>query len=448
MHIGALALFNPTQPVHPGRLVKLIADRARQVPRLKRRIHIGWWPPGAASWVDDPDFSGDHHVFGHHLHRAHTADVVPVDRDRLLDRVSTLMAQQLDLARPPWQIHVITGLGGGRFGVLVKLHHALADGLGAVELGMRLLDGCQGDPAAPPASGRPTAKSTPRTGHTLDPLGMLGEAIAAAAAAPRIVRQAGQVLGIAGSAIGGALRPSPPSPLATTSSGERGVALAKLDLREVKQVRRYHGGTVNDLLLAVVCGALREWLTARGDRLGELPVRALIPVSRRHRSTGGAGNRLSGYLCDLPIAEPDPHRRLAAIRASMDRNKAAGPHRGPGAIAVLAERLPPAVHRVATPIAGLAAPLLFDTVITSVPLPGLPLTLDGAQLREVYPLAPLAPYHALGVALSTYRDAVHIGLQADRRAMPDLQGLGEAIPRALWALAPDVTWPVASSAAR
>src|SRR5205823_13532588 len=120
-----------------------------------------------------------------------------------------------------------------------------------------------------------------------------------------------------------------------------------------------------------------------------------------------AGNLLSGYVCALPVSEPDPLVRLRAIRSEMDRNKAAGSQSGPGALPVLADSLPPAVHRLAGPFAGLGAPLLFDTVVTNVPLPSVPLHLAGAELREIYPVLPLAHGHALGVAISTYRATAH-----------------------------------------
>jgi hypothetical protein len=115
----------------------------------------------------------------------------------------------------------------------------------------------------------------------------------------------------------------------------------------------------------------------------------------------------------------------------MDRNKAAGPTRGAGAIPVLADRVPAAVHRVAAPLARHGAGLLFDTMVTNVPIPARQLSLAGAPLKEVYPIVPLAHGQALGIALSPYRGRVHIGLHADRQAMPDLHRLADAVPAAL-----------------
>jgi WS/DGAT/MGAT family acyltransferase len=193
---------------------------------------------------------------------------------------------------------------------------------------------------------------------------------------------------------------------------------------------------VHDVLLAVLTGALRRWLTGRGAAPDGVSLRALIPVSRPNRRPAEprGGNTLSGYLCTLPVGEPDPLTRLGAIRAEMDRNKAAGSHRGAGALPLLADRLPPAVHRLAGPFAGLGAPLLFDTVVTNVPVPSLPLHLAGAELREIYPIVPLAHGHALGVAVSTYRGTAHLALHVDRQALPDLDRLADSVPAALAAL--------------
>jgi hypothetical protein len=164
-------------------------------------------------------------------------------------------------------------------------------------------------------------------------------------------------------------------------------------------------------------------------------LRAFIPVSRRARSSDRIGrNHLSGYLCEVPVSEPDPGERLLRIRAAMERNKAAGTDRGVGVIPLLADRLPPAVHRVAAPVAGQGTSLLFDLMVTSIPLPAMRLTLDGAELEEVFPLAPLAPGQALVVGLSCYRDSAFVALLADRQGLPDVQRLADTIAPAAAAL--------------
>ena len=398
MNIGALALFSPPQPVHPARLVELLRTRAERIPRLRQRVRGSLMPLGVVRWVDDPRFDAAAHIHTHHLPRPH-------DTAQLTDRVADIMGERLDPGRPLWEIHVLTGLPGGRFAILPKLHHALADGAGAVLLGLALLDGIDGRLA--------NRRSAPEcsSGGLAASLRSLGSS-------------AQQAMDIAGSVLRSARPTPPPSPLLAPTSSDRRLATVRLDLADVKRVRRAHGGTTNDVLLSVLAGALREWLIARGDRT--FAPRALIPVSQRCRDRGPAGNQLSGYLCDLPVDEADPVRRLAAVRATMDGNKEAGPGRGPGALPVLADRVPAAVHRLVMPVFGQCAPLLCDTVVTSVPLPNVPLFFDEAQLQEVYPVVPLAPGHALGVAFSTYRNTVHVGLHANGTALPDIDLLAEA----------------------
>jgi WS/DGAT/MGAT family acyltransferase len=403
MNLGALALFAPPQPVHPTRLTELLRARAERIPRLRQRVRSSLLPPGNARWVDDPGFDAADHIHAHHLHRPH-------DPAQLTDTVADIMAERLDPSRPLWELHVITGLPGGWFAVLPKLHHALADGTAALTVGLGLLDGL-GDVVAQPQA--PCSTGGLGVGDTLRALGSSAQ----------------QAVDIAGSVLRSA-RPAPPtSPLIAPSAGERRLATARLDIQDIKRVRQRHGGTTNDVLLAVLAGALREWLLARGDQPDGLELRALIPVSQRGRARGrnAAGNQLSGYLCDLPVGEPDPVRRLATVRAIMDSNKEAGPGRGPGALPVLADRVPAAVHRVVMPMVGQCAPLLCDTVVTTVPLPGVPLAFDGAELREIYPVVPLAPGHALGVAFSPYRGTVHVGLHANGRALPDVDLLADAL---------------------
>lgn len=406
MNVGAVATFAPRQPVHPARIAELLAIRARRIPRLRQRVRATLLPP-AAHWLDDPDFDASAHIHTHHLRRPH-------DTGQLTDLVATIMGERLDPHRPLWEIHVITGLPGGCFAVLPKLHHALADGAGALALGLGLLDGHE----AAARQVRPPAPAG--AGALLSDLGST----------------AMQALDIAGSVLRSA-RPAPPvSPLLTQSRcTRRRMATARLDMHDIKRVRAAHGGTTNDVLLAVLAGALRDWLLARGDRPDELAPRALVPVSQRCRGRGNpAGNQLSGYLCDLPVAEPDPVRRLTAVRAMMDGNKSAGPGRGPGALPVLADRLPAALHRVVMPMVGQCAPLLCDTVVTTVPLPGVPLAFDGAELREVYPVVPLAPGHALAVAFSPYRGTVHVGLTANGEVLPDVDQLAGALSGTLGSL--------------
>lgn len=429
MHIGAVAVFAPRRRVDPDRVAEVLAERASRLARLRVHVRPPVFPPGYARWEEYPEFRAEDHI---HTHQVPS----PGGREELAALVGELNAVPLSLNRPLWELHVITGLDGDRIAVLTKLHHALADGCGAVEVGLGLLDGFTADQPQP-------AESSMHSGSVLDtawraagmlwrPHKMLGSMLSAAGDLPRTLQQTWETMGLASSVLRHLRLPAPDSPLCAPASGQRRVALIPLDRKELRRIRSHYGGTVNDVALIVVTGALRRWLATRGHSVEGLTLRALIPVNQRSRGKpGGDHNHLSGYLCDLPVGEPDPARRLQMVRAEMRRNKSAGPLRGPGAFPVLAGRIPPIVHQLAAPLAGHGASLLFDTMITNVPLPDIAVSLDGAWLRELYPLAPLPAGHALSVAVTPYREKVHIGLQANGCALGDLEKLSEALPHAV-----------------
>ncbi|MGW6932309.1 wax ester/triacylglycerol synthase family O-acyltransferase [Lentzea sp. NPDC054927] len=395
LHLGAVATFAPSTPVHPARIAAVLCERAQEIPRLRQRARTSFL--GGARWVEDPGFAPEDHVFTHHVR----------GRERFATLVSHLMAQPLDLARPPWELHVITGLAGGRFAVVAKLHHSLCDGMKAVGLGIQLFDPSRlSIPDAPEPVSRSIIPSMPSLQGIKD------------------------TIDIASSVLMNTRPPTLNSPVLTQSTRPRRVVMSRLDLADVHRIRRAHGGTVNDVLLALVTGALRHWLSAHDSAGPSSVVRALIPVNQRSRSGDAAsGNQISGFLVALPVGEPDPVERLRSIREQMETAKAAGPDRGAGALPKLADKVPPLVHRLAAPVASRCAPLLFDTLVTSVPLPSVPLSLDGAALCEMYPVAPVAPGHAVGVALSVYRSSVHVCLNTNQSWMSDAQWLDGVLRR-------------------
>jgi WS/DGAT/MGAT family acyltransferase len=419
MHMGAVLTFTPAGPVAPERLTTLLAERAAEIPKLRQKTRTELFPPGSATWSEDPGFVAAQHIHHHRLSTLH-------DVDPLSEYAARWIARPLDTARPLWDLTVVSGLPGGQFAVLLKLHHALTDGAGAYAVAVGLLDGLPLTARAA-AAGRDLA-ALPQPRSALDTV-------------KDTFAQAGETAGIASSLVRAARPPSlaslvsPVSPLSAPASAERRLGFVRLPAADVRRIRRAHGGTGNDVVLAVLSGALREWLVNRGQRADGRTLRALIPVSMRGRSRPEpGGNKLSGYLCDLPIGVDDPVRRLDVVRRAMTLNKAAGPARGAGAFPLLAGRVPPVLHRLGTKTAGLAAPLLFDLVVTAVPLPPARLALDGAPLAEVYPFVPLAPRHAVGIAVANYRDSVHIGLQANGAAVPDLGSLGDGVLKSAAAL--------------
>lgn len=412
MHLGALGVFTAHSPTAGAHAADLLAARAAAVPGLRMRIRDVWQPLGlppvfgGAAREPDPGFDPLHHVLLH----APTADFHA--------EAGRLMQRPLERDRPPWEAHVLPGEDGVSFAVLFKFHHALADGLRALTLAAAVLDPMdvparRPRPAEPPRALLPDVRRLP---------GLVRDTLSGA------LSDVGRALDIGTSVARSTLDVRTSAALAARSTGTRRTAGVVVDIDDVHRVRKAVGGTVNDVLIAVVAGALRRWLDERGDGSAGVAPRALIPVSRRRpRTAHPQGNRLSGYLMRLPVADPDPLARLATVRTAMDRNKDAGPNRGAGAVALLADHVPALGHRLGGPFVSHAARLWFDILVTSVPLPGIGLKLGGNPVTEVYPFAPLARGQSLAVAISTYRGRVHYGLVADAEAVPDLDRLALAV---------------------
>ncbi|MET7378286.1 wax ester/triacylglycerol synthase family O-acyltransferase [Streptomyces sp. NPDC005526] len=429
MHLGALGVFSAHSPTAGAHAADLLAARAAAVPGLRMRIRDVWRPLGpgrplaaglgrplafgGAAREPDPGFDPLHHV---RLH-APTADFQAV--------AGRLMQRPLQRNRPPWEAHVLPGEDGVSFAVLFKFHHALADGLRALTLAAAILD--------------PMDMPAPRPRPAEPPRGLLPDVRKLPGLLPGLLRGAlsdvGRALDIGASVARSTLATRSTPALTAEPTGTRRTAGVVVDIDDVHLVRKAVGGTVNDVLIAVVAGALRRWLDERGDGSEGVAPRALIPVSRRRpRTAHPQGNRLSGYLIELPVGDPDPLRRLGAVRSAMDRNKDAGPNRGAGAVALLADHVPALGHRLGGPLVGQAARLWFDILVTSVPLPSLGLKLGGHPLTAVFPFAPLARGQSLAIAISTYRGSVHYGLVADAKAVPDLGRLAAAVSEEVEAL--------------
>ncbi|MEU2826569.1 wax ester/triacylglycerol synthase family O-acyltransferase [Streptomyces bacillaris] len=412
MHLGALAVFAP-DPGHgasPEHVLGLLRTRAAAIPRLRMCVRDVLLPVGGAAWTVDKDFD---------VHR-HVRRVAVADDDFMAGATrlaGELMEQPLERGLPPWQLYLIGGADGGPFAVLVKLHHALADGMRAVAIGAGIFDEIAATTTRSVSRGRP---AVPPRSWLPDPREVAGMALGR-------IGEVGRALGVGASVVRAGRLDLRSTAFTAPSSGTRRLATADLDATALQRIRRAEGGTANDILLAVVAGALRRWMAGRGEALPGTGPRALVPVSRRRPGGAITGNRLSAYLLDLPVGAADSRERLRAVRAAMDRNKAAGPLKGAGAVAVLADQLHPLAHRFGAPLAANAARMLFDLLVTSVPLPRSALSLAGCPLSALYPMAPLARGQSLAVALSTYGGRVHVGLVADGKALPDLDRLAAAV---------------------
>jgi WS/DGAT/MGAT family acyltransferase len=247
---------------------------------------------------------------------------------------------------------------------------------------------------------------------------------------------AGKVAGVAGgvlSSLATVARPAPDSPLNVRIGEQRRFGMASTSLDDYKRIRKAHGGTVNDVVLATVSGALRAWLMTRGEAVtSTTSIRAMVPVSvRGEHGVHAPGNRISSYFVDLPVGEGNPVMRLAQVSIAMRGHKESGQSVGAETIMQLSGFAPPTLHSLGARAASGFTRRLFNLVATNVPGPQFPLYAAGARMLEMYPVVPLAKGQALSVGVTSYDGGVFYGLNADRDAMPDVDVIAGLLEESL-----------------
>lgn len=428
MHVGAVAIFEGGGLVGPDGALDIATLRsaiARAVaPHPRFRQHVHTFPLLGAVWNDDPHYRLDFHV-------RHTAIPRPGTDAQLRALAGRLFSQRLDRERPLWEIWLVEGLAGGRFAMITKAHHAMLDGVAGMGLLASLFSlepvgveaTAAGEPARPEGTGRlELARSLFR--RRVDEL-------------PKVRARVRELLsaegrGRARHAIEGALdllksgtRSAGATPLNPDTIGpHRAFDGLRLELERLKGVRRALGGTLNDVVLAMVTGAVRRHLQRRGIEPGSVAdLRALVPVNLRPRDASDShGNRVAMLIAHLPIGEADPRKRLEAIRAHTSELKT-GSHEVEAAELVeeLADLGPDGLIGVIFQAALQFLP--FHVVVTNVPGPPFPLYLGAAKLLELYPLVPLFARQSFGIALASYDGGLFVGVNADLDALPDLAEL-------------------------
>jgi diacylglycerol O-acyltransferase / wax synthase len=218
---------------------------------------------------------------------------------------------------------------------------------------------------------------------------------------------------------------APLSPLNQPIGPHRRFEMLELPLAKIKEVRKNLGGTVNDVVLAVVAGALRTWLTGR-EQPPQADLRVLVPVSMRTAAGRGTfGNQVSAVFCPLPVTESDPRERLRKVREAMKVLKESGQAVSAHALSRMADFAPPTLLAQAARLQ--AVTRMFNLVVTNVPGPQFPLHLLGKRMLHCYPQVPLAAAQALGIALLSYDGRIGVGLIGDADAAKDLAGLTGAM---------------------
>ncbi|MGY1832342.1 wax ester/triacylglycerol synthase family O-acyltransferase [Geodermatophilus sp. SYSU D01180] len=438
IHVAGVLVL---EPVEGGldTLAELVEARLPLVPRYRQRIVP---VPGHLAnpvWADDPDFDVAYHV-------RRSAVPRPGTEAQLLDLVSRVTSRPLDRGRPLWEVYLVEGLSGGRVAVVTKTHPALVDGLGAVDIAQVLLDP---SPDAPvPAADDWAPRRVPgRVELVRDALGEYVQRPTAVLETARsavgdLRSTAARVRGVAGGlvrAARSAVVPAPHGPLARTLGNQRRVAVARADLEDLKAIRKAHGGTINDVLLTVLSGALRDWLLSRGEPvLGSTAVRALVPVSVQGEDQDAPGSSVAAYLVDLPVGEPNPWVRLARLSYAMRGVTGSGRSVRADTLVALTGFAPPTLHALGARAARGLSRRMFNLVVTNVPGPQVPLYAAGSRMLEVFPVVPLVGGQGLAVGMTSYDGHVHVGLNADRDGVGDVDVLADLVEQEVGALADSV----------
>jgi WS/DGAT/MGAT family acyltransferase len=431
MHVGTVGVFDmgPLEDPHGGldmeRVLASADGTLAHHPRFRQKL--AYVPLlGNPVWVDDEHFNLSYHV-------RHTALPPPGD-DRQLKRLAgRIMSQQLDRGKPLWELWYVEGMTGDRFAVISKMHHSIVDGISGVDLMSSMMGPDQNAPPATPPRFVPRPAPTPGRLLADEMMRMASLPLDVARGARALLTQPRRSVAAArdafeglGEALRAAFAPASPTPLNCDIGPHRRFDWAKLDLDVVKGIKNRHGVTINDVVLAVVAGALRRFLRRRGEQVEDLTFRAMVPVNVRAAADHGRlGNRVSFMVAPLPLGEPDPERRLRQVAATMQAAKQSKQRHGGELLEEVSDRL---FSGLFGQVARLGARTLpYNVVVTNVPGPQFPVYLLGAPLREAYPLVPLFSNQALGIALFSYDGGLFWGFNADWDAVPDLHELVGAV---------------------
>jgi diacylglycerol O-acyltransferase / wax synthase len=429
MHVASVLVLDGPAPAYED-VVAAIEQRLHLVPRYRQKLAFPPFGQGRPVWVDDPHFNATYHV-------RHTALPEPAGEEELRRLAGRLFSQALDRTKPLWEIWLVERVGRDEFALICKTHHALVDGVSGVDIMAVIFDLEAEPPAREPAPAwypRPEPSGASLLADTfaeraetpLTAARALGGALEDPGAA---ARAAGALAGLGVAS----LRSAPLSPLNVRIGPHRRFAWASGDLERFKAIKGALGGTVNDVVLTVVAGALRALLHRRGREPHE-ELKAMVPVSVRTDDQRGAlGNRVSAMYAPLPVQIADPRQRFAAVHAAMGDLKASGQAVGAEVLTSLAGFAAPTILDQAARLIG--SQRLYNLTVTNVPGPQFPLYMLGRRLRAFYPQVPLSPNTALGIAIMSYDGHLYFGLLGDYDAMEDLDAFASDVEDAITELA-------------
>ncbi len=425
MHVGSVGLFDPGPLARPeggldfDQILALGEAGLRRAPRFRQKL-ASTPITGHPVWVDDERFNLLYHL-------RHTALPHPGDERQLKRLAGRIMSQKLDRSKPMWELWFVEGLENGRFAVISKAHHCLIDGISGVEL-LAAFMGPDRDyrPIETHTRWRPRAAPSGfelLTGELQRRIGLPGRALADAARALRKPEESFESASRAATGfvegLSKSFSPASETPLNVPIGPHRRFDWTRFDLGVVREVKEKLGGTVNDVVLACVSGAVRRFFLQQGTDVHDLDFRVFVPVSTRTKEQSGTlGNHVSMLVARLPVAERDARRRMNHVIKETRSLKASGQAQGTQVLEELSDWTSTTLLTGMSRLA--ASQRSYNMVVTNVPGPQFPVYLNGAQMLESYPLVPLFDNQALGTALLSYDGGLHWGFNADWDALPDL----------------------------
>jgi WS/DGAT/MGAT family acyltransferase len=430
MHVGAILIFEGPPPNYEDFLAH-VDSRLHLVPRFRQKLAFPPVETGRPFWVDDPNFNLAYHV-------RHSALPAPGSEEQLRNIGGRLFSQALDRSKPLWELWLVQGLERNRFALITKTHHALVDGISGIDIATVLFDTKPvPDPIEPDRDWVP--RPTPSSAE-LAARGVVAAAETPFKLAHRALRAAGdpghtaQRIADAGEALAevawNLTNPAPELPLNVEIGSHRRFAWTRAELADFKKIKDVLGGTVNDVVLTVVSGALRSWLRSRGVKLAGLELRALVPVSIRSEGEHGElGNRIAAMRGPLPVYIEDPVKRLEVVRRGMDGLKESKQALGAEVISRFNDFAPPTLLAQASRLN--FSTRLFNLIVTNIPGPQIPLYVLGRELQDVFPVAFLPENHALAIAIMSYHGGIDFGLLGDYDSMEDIETLASGITESL-----------------
>ncbi len=431
MHIGGVMIFEGPPPPYKA-LLQHIEARLDLVPRYRQRLLLPRLEMGRPLWIDDTRFTLSYHV-------RHTALPPPGSIEQLQHLTGRVVSQRLDRSKPLWEMYLVEGLDGGRFALINKTHHAMVDGISGLDIANLLFDLSREAPPGPRPGEKWRAHPEPSQAEVAAKLlrdsarvvfGMTASAARALAEPEHAIEALRETAEGLGEVLWAGLTPAPPTPLNVPIGPHRRMIWVRTGLADFKMIKNSLDGTVNDVVLAVVAGALARWLRGRGVRTEGLQLRAEVPVSvRAEQEHNQLGNRVTVMIAPVPVYCDDPVERLRIVRQAMRGLKESKQALGAQLIIGIERFAPPTLLAQASRLH--FSPRFANLIVTNVPGPQFPLYLMGREMLEMAPVGFLADGFAMIVALVSYNGSLTFGLLGDYDALPDLEVIGAYIKDAL-----------------